>query len=289
MIILSLFDGISCGQLALKRAGIVVDEYYASEIDKSAIKVTQDNFPNTKQLGDVLSLDVENLPKIDMLIGGSPCQSFSRAGNQQEFADDRGKLFFAYYKVLQKLKSKNPDLIFLLENVVMSSKSEAIINGHMGVKPITIDSALLSAQRRKRLYWTNIQGITQPTDKKLFIKDIMETNCPKYEFVHPNFTASAVRKKNYLQYDLTNKGHNSQNYRAYYPEGKMCTLSHTTPHGAKILVSPTSIRKTTRFEHERLQTLPDNYTKAVSLNQAKCAIGNGWTVDIISHILKKAI
>ncbi len=152
MNVLSLFDGISCGQLALQRAGIPVTQYFASEIDKHAIKVTQTNFPNTVQLGDVTKVKVEALPKIDLLIGGSPCQGFSFAGKLLNFEDPRSKLFFEFVRLLKETAPK----WFLLENVLMKAEHERIITDQLGVKPVMIDSADFSAQSRKRLYWTNI-------------------------------------------------------------------------------------------------------------------------------------
>jgi DNA-cytosine methyltransferase len=152
MNVLSLFDGMSCGQIALKKLGIQVDNYFASEIDKHAIAVTMHNFPNTIQLGDVTKVFAKDLPKIDLLIGGSPCQGFSFAGKQLNFDDPRSKLFFEFVRLLEETKPK----YFLLENVLMKKEYEQIITDHLGVEPIFINSALVSAQNRKRLYWTNI-------------------------------------------------------------------------------------------------------------------------------------
>jgi len=172
MNVLSLFDGMSCGQIALERAGIKVENYFASEIDKYAIKVTKHNYPNTKHIGDVTKVKGADLPKIDLLLGGSPCQGFSFAGKQLNFFDPRSKLFFDYVKALEILKPK----YFLLENVKMKKEYEDVITQHLGVKPIEINSALVSAQNRKRLYWTNIPGVTQPEDKGIMLKDIVHEN-----------------------------------------------------------------------------------------------------------------
>jgi len=168
--VLSLFDGMSCGQIALERAGIKVKNYFASEIDKYAIKVTQSNYPNTIQLGDVTKVDSSNLPKIDLLIGGSPCQGFSFAGKQLNFEDVRSKLFFEYVRLLKELNPR----YFLLENVRMKKESKDIISEYLGFEPIEINSALVSAQNRKRLYWTNIPNVEQPEDNGIFLKDIIE-------------------------------------------------------------------------------------------------------------------
>jgi DNA (cytosine-5)-methyltransferase 3A len=161
---------MSCGQIALNKAGIKYDNYYASEIDKYAIQVTKDNFPDTIHLGDVTKIDFKTLPKIDLLIGGSPCQGFSIAGKQLNFNDPRSALFFEYVRALKELKPK----WFLLENVRMKKEFENVISEQLGVMPILINSSLVSAQNRNRLYWTNISGATQPEDKKIYLKDIIE-------------------------------------------------------------------------------------------------------------------
>ena len=171
MNVLSLFDGMSCGQIALNRAGIKYDNYFASEIDKHAIKVTQTNYPDTIQLGDVTKVKGSDLPKIDLLIGGSPCQGFSFSGKQLNFDDPRSKLFFEFVRLVKEVKPK----YWLLENVVMKKEFEQIISEHLGVQPIKINSSLVSAQNRQRLYWANFE-ITQPTDKRINLIDILETD-----------------------------------------------------------------------------------------------------------------
>ena len=173
MRVLSLFDGMSCGQYTLNKLGIPVEKYYASEIDKFAIKIAKKNFPNTIHLGDVKGIDVRtrNMNKdIDLLLGGSPCQSFSFAGNQLNFDDPRGKLFFEFVRLKDKLKPK----YFLLENVKMKKEYQDIITKYLGVKPIEINSKYFSAQNRVRLYWTNIPIETNYSDKGLVLQDILE-------------------------------------------------------------------------------------------------------------------
>jgi len=172
--IFSAFDGMSCGQIALNRLGIQYENYFTSEIDKYAIKVTQSNYPNTIQLGDIRNINIESLPKIDLLLGGSPCQGFSFAGKQLNFNDDRSKLFFEFVRLLKELKPK----YFLLENVVMKKEYQNIITKYLGVPPIMINSSLVSAQNRKRLYWTNIKNVSQPKDKGIILQDILEDNIP---------------------------------------------------------------------------------------------------------------
>ena len=175
MIVLSLFDGISCGRVALERAGIKVDKYYASEIDEGAIAISKARYPDTIHLGSVTDWkewDID-LSKVDLLIGGSPCQGFSIAGKQLNFNDPRSKLFFEYVDILNAIRKKNPNIKFLLENVKMKQEYQDIITKYLGVSPIMIDSALVSAQRRKRLYWTNIEGVCEPYDKGILLKDIV--------------------------------------------------------------------------------------------------------------------
>ena len=187
MKVLSCFDGMSCGQIALERAGIPVEKYYASEIDKYAIQVTQANYPGTIQLGSITEWQSWNIEKPDIIIGGSPCQGFSFAGKQLNFEDERSKLFFVFVDILKHYKPK----YFLLENVVMKKEYNDVISGILGelypecvsqgelfrtgrLEPIQINSALVSAQNRNRLYWTNIPGIKQPEDRGILLKDIIE-------------------------------------------------------------------------------------------------------------------
>lgn len=192
MIVLSCFDGMSCGQIAFERAGINVSKYYASEIDKYAIQVTQKNYPNTIQLGDIKNWRSWNIEQPDIVIGGSPCQGFSFAGKRLNFDDPRSKLFFTFAEILKHYKPKH----FLLENVLMDKRSEYVISEILGdifpsdatqllfnsvIEPIKINSALVSAQNRRRLYWTNIQGIEQPKDKGILLKDILESDSTEKE------------------------------------------------------------------------------------------------------------
>lgn len=203
MNVLSLFDEMSCGQIALREAGIKVDKYFASEIDKHAIAQTQLNFPDTIQLGDVTQVRGSDLPKIDLLIGGSPCQGFSFAGKQLNFKDPRSVLFFEYVRILRELKAINPDIKFLLENVRMRKEYEYVISKELGLFPVEINSALVSAQNRVRLYWTNIRtrtegffsevytDIPQPTDKGIFLRDILELE----EAVSEKYNVSEASKR----------------------------------------------------------------------------------------------
>lgn len=175
MEILSLFDGTSAGRLAAERAGLPINKYYASEIDKYAIAVSKKNYPAIIHLGNVEDYKKWDIDfgKIDLLLGGSPCQGFSIAGKQLNFEDPRSKLFFEYVDILKTIRQKNPNVLFLLENVKMKKEFQEIISEHLGVEPIEINSNLVSAQNRKRLYWTNIPNIKQPEDKGILLKDIV--------------------------------------------------------------------------------------------------------------------
>lgn len=287
MKILSLFDGMSCGQIALERAGVSVDGYYASEIDKYAISITQKNYPNTIQIGDVTKLNIDTLPKIDLLLGGSPCQGFSFAGDQLAFDDPRSKLFFDYCRILNGLKLINPNIKFLLENVKMKKEYLDIISDHLGVKPIKINSNLVSAQNRERYYWTNIE-FDIPEDKNILLWDILgeigKEDRKSFKLHSPRET------KNYWQFDVSGKGHNSQQDRAYKITGKFgCFPNARAITKRKIYMGNLSYRDLTLNECESLQTVPHNYTFlkiGFSLNKSLSALGNGWTVDVIAHILK---
>lgn len=204
--VLSLFDGMSCGRIALREAGIKVNKYFASEIDKHAIKQTQHNFPDTVQLGSVTGVRAADLPHIDLLIGGSPCQGFSFAGKQLNFNDPRSVLFFEYVRILREIQEYNPGVLFLLENVRMRRECEQVITEQLGLEPVVINSALVSAQNRVRLYWTNIRtreeanlfdtkvftDIPQPEDRGIFIRDILEDDVPE------SFQYSEARKRKLL-------------------------------------------------------------------------------------------
>lgn len=296
--VLSLFDGISCGQIALERAGIEVENYFASEIDKYAMQITMANYPNTKQLGDVKNVTATQLPKIDLLIGGSPCQGFSFAGAGLNFEDERSKLFFEFVRLKNELNPK----YFLLENVKMKQEFQDIISEQLAVKPIMINSNLVSAQNRERLYWTNIPVVGQPTDKGILLKDIIEDGeCLKDKSqtilatLYKENAKSMIKRNKQGLLILKNiypkKGQNGNVYSIY---GKCKTLSAGvgikgngigSSNAPKIeSINADGWRKLSPLECERLQTVPDGYTKYVSDTQRYKALGNGWTVDVISFI-----
>ena len=344
--VFSMFDGMSCGQLALKKAGIPVGTYHASEIDKPAMQITQKNFPYTFQMGDITKLEdwrleiIRDEIGIDLVIGGSPCQGFSFAGNQLNFDDPRSKLFFDFVRVLKILKPK----YFLLENVRMKKESQDIISEYLGVEPVAINSNLVSAQNRHRLYWTNIP-FDIPEDKGIILADILEDGVTDREKSHCldanyfkggnlksyfekhrrqlvfNNKGGAIRgrynKDGKIQQQLELRPDDKTNTlttvqkdnvivngciqvgeadlkgfdiikRVYSPKGKAPTLTtmgggHREP---KVIVDELTWRKLTPLECERLQTVPDGYTEGVSNTQRYKMLGNGWTVDVIAHILK---
>ena len=302
MNVLSLFDGMSCGQLALQRAGIQVENYYAAEIDKYAIKVTQANFPSTVQLGDVTAIDTDSLPDIDLLIGGSPCQGFSFAGKQLNFDDPRSKLFWEYVRLLNALKPK----YFLLENVKMKKESMDVITSALRVDPIFINSNLVSAQNRQRYYWTNIPVDKLPDDKGIILADILEDGHVDRDKSHcidanyfkgGNLKSYFEKHRRQLVFSKDGMCHVgdagiSDKYayvnRVYHPSGKSPSLvasdgGHLQP---KVSKGTTEYRKLTPLECERLQTVPEGYTDHVSNTQRYKMLGNGWTVDVVSHIMK---
>ena len=318
MNVLSLFDGMSCGMIALDRLGIKVDNYYASEIDKYAMQVSAANYPEIIQVGDITKLDLSTLPKIDLVMGGSPCQGFSFAGKRLAFDDPRSALFFEFVKCVDTLKPK----YFLLENVRMKKEYLDIISEYMGVEPIFINSSLVSAQSRQRYYWTNIPGIKQPEERGVVLRDILEdgfdTERDKSHCLDANYyKGSSV--KNYLKksrrqmvFDVramtevrtpeanqiryehkrrTGKDWSPRHMRHLVerPDEKMNTLTSalTKQHILQITKDQESYwRKLTPLECERLQTVPDNYTNHVSNTQRYKMLGNGWTIEVIAHILK---
>jgi DNA-cytosine methyltransferase len=347
MNVLSLFDGMSCGQQALERSGIKVEKYFASEIDKYAITVTMANYPNAIQLGSVVNVNGNDLPKIDLLIGGSPCQSFSFAGkrNGMSTVDEveiltlehylqlkeegyefvgQSYLFWEYMRVLNECRAKNPNIYFLLENVEMGEKWEMVLSKAIGLRGIHINSALVSAQNRKRIYWTNIgmqpaglfgdleSIIQQPKDKGILLKDILETEVDEKYFLSEKAIDRFARSEGGDKC-LDNENKSMCLISGYYKQGRDNQLivhntmprSSTTGKGGTeplsrtdgktycldtgntnaIEIIPTSrIRRLTPIECERLQTVKDNYTNHVSDSQRYKMIGNGWTVDVISHI-----
>lgn len=293
MNVLSLFDGISCGQVALERAGIEVNNYYAAEVDKYAIKVTQANYPNTIQLGDVTKWREWNIDwsSIDLLIGGSPCQGFSFAGKQLAFDDPRSALFFEYLNILNHIKAVNPSVKFMLENVRMKKEYMDVITNLLGVEPVFINSSLVSAQERKRFYWANWE-FGQPEDKGFVLSDIIEAGVvdrDKPFCIDANYWKGGNLKAYFEKHRrqlvfFIGRGNNPAGFRAL--NGKTPSLTSNSWQHNNFLADIDGFRKLTPIECERLQTLADNYTNHVSNTQRYKALGNGWTVDVIAHIFK---
>lgn len=309
---------------ALKKVGIDIGGYYASEIDKYAIAISKKNHNRIKQIGDVTKVDFRNYRGIDLLIGGSPCQGFSFAGKQLNFEDPRSKLFFDYVRALEQT---NPTY-FLLENVKMKKEYQDIITGYLGVEPIEINSNLVSAQNRKRIYWTNIPVFSRPDDKGVMLKDIVHEfrndNADLARYMVPFDKSLRILEKEVVRGKIGYFRQDSQANRVYDIHGKAVTLCGEAGGGAAKMgqylfgcITPDRenkcqngqrfnegnkfytlttqdrhgvlidgyIRKLTPVECERLQTLPDGYTAGVSDAKRYKCLGNGWTVDVIAHIL----
>lgn len=274
--VLSLFDGMSCGMIAFEHAGIPIEEYHACEIDKYAIQISQKNYPKIIRHGSVIGYTPDR--HFDYIIGGSPCQGFSSSGKKLAFVDARSKLFFEYVRILKECQAINPNIKFLLENVKMKKEHLDIISQHLGVEPVCVNSALVSAQNRVRYYWTNWK-FEQPEDRGVVLRDIIETEGDFTKYRISAAGMARMKRRNYssprFMPDKTgtlNKNNNSS---------KLCFDSGTT-----LIPDGNNHRRLTPLECDRLQTLPDNYTDSVSDLQRYFANGNGWTVEVIAHILQ---
>jgi DNA-cytosine methyltransferase len=342
MNVLSLFDGISAGRIALERAGIKVDNYYASEVDKYAIQISKKNHPNIIQMGDVTKWrdwDID-WSSIDLVIGGSPCQGFSFAGKQLNFEDPRSKLFFDFVDICHRVADENPKMKFFLENVRMKKEYQDVISGYMGVEPIVINSSLVSAQNRVRFYWTNIPNVTQPNDKSLLLKDILQDDIDDKYYLSDEIVSrfKPVESKSHVGTTKPDFRTIGQRDLVYGEDNKMGCLMATdykqpkqvlirVPEATKkgyVEINPNEgvdltfinsktrrvrrmedksncltatnydycwydgyiCRKLTPIECERLQTFPDNWTEGISDTQRYKALGNSWTVDVVTHIFK---
>ena len=298
MRVLSLFDGICCGHLALERAGIKIDSYDAYEIEKNAIKATETNFPDVVHHGDVTEEDFAKYKdKVDIIIFGSPCQGFSSSGKLLNFNDPRSKLFFEAVRAIKECKPK----YFLMENVVMKKEWQDIISSYLGVEPIEINSSLVSAQNRRRLYWTNIPNVTLPEDKNITLEDVLE------DIDFPNPAAIRGRRLNkatIVGRRLDKNGHRKDTdktipitqcleVRATNTEKSNCL---TTVDKDNVLTAlpigrhPDAFKNNLPFRYYttkemcRLQTVPDDFLNMIPDSAARKALGNGWTVDVIAHI-----
>jgi len=301
--VLSLFDGISCGQIALERSGIEVSKYFASEINKTAIKITKEHYPHTIHLGDVTKVSKSDLPAIDLIIGGSPCQGFSFSGKQLNFKDPRSKLFFEFVRLIKECKPK----YWMLENVVMKQEYQDIISEYLGVQPKKLNSSLTSAQNRVRLYWANFE-ITEPKDLGINLQDILETN----EITSPGAVRGRrLTKGTILGRRLDKKGKRKDydkeipiiqclEVRAVNTNKSNCLTTvakdtvlttmpigrHVDAYGKYPPFKRLPYRNYTKIERCRLMNLPDNYCDLISPNQTVKVTGNGWDVGMITHIFE---
>lgn len=297
--VLSLFDGISCGQLALHRAKVSYEKYYASEIEEASIKVTKANFPHTIQLGDVTK--IKDFPKVDLLIAGSPCQGFSKSGSKLNFDDPRSVLFFEFLRVLKITQPK----YFLLENVVMDKWATNVISYFLRTSPYELNSSLVSAQNRPRYYWTNIphpkiikkdvclDDIAVRSSKNLLNDSSLSfISCPPSDTDSGLVFVGGFKTRNqtmWLENGKLLSRNFRQGYRVYSSKGKSSTLTASgggLGSNSGLYQFGDQIRPLTRLECERLQTVPDNYTACVSDSLAKKALGNGFTVDLVASIFK---
>lgn len=263
MNVLSLFDGIATGKVALERAGIVVENYYSSEIDKYAIQIAKARHPDMQCLGDVTSWKTWDIDwkSIDLLLGGSPCQGFSKSGKLLNFSDPRSVLFFTYCDILDHIRSVNPNVKFLLENVVMKYYYVETINKFLGLEPVKINSQVLSAQLRDRLYWFNWEA-RHPILNAQLLEHVIESGY-------------VDREKAYC---IDAGYHKGTNLRQYSEKNRRQLVYLDS--------SCTEYRMLTPVECERLQTLPDNYTYGCSNKQRYKMLGNAWTVNVIAHLLR---
>lgn len=286
MKVLSLFDGISCGRLALERSGITVDRYVAYEIEPNAIKVSKANWDDIEHYGDVTVADFSQYKGFDVIIGGFPCQDLSI--NKKDREGLEGKRSGLFWHLVRAIKEVNPKYFLVENNYKMPKKDQDIITKTLGVEPILIYSGKVSAQSRYRLYWTNIPNVQQPEDLHIYLKDIVEHSATKEKDL---VDITKFNDKIYNNCDRPARigtiGKGGQGERVYSIEGKSVTLkANGGGRGAKagLYLIDGKVRKPTPIECERLQTLPDNYTACLSDNERRKVIGNGWTVDVIAHI-----
>ena len=287
--VLSLFDGMSCGQIALKNLGASINKYFASEIDKYAIKVANENFPNTIQLGDVCSIKGSELPKIDLMIGGFPCQNFSTAGNKKGFKGESGKLFYELLRIKEEIQ---PTYFMFENNVGMKKEIVDEISNLLGVQPIIYNSADVSPQNRKRLFWTNIPQDAMIKIPSLF-QDIIEgewqTEREKSHCLDACYGKNG-NLKTYINKSRRQKVFIGGEYKKDLEVLKSFYKTSHTPEKReemeKWFLVKNLMRPLTPQECEKLQTVPKGYTKSVSNSQRYRMLGNGWTVKVIEHVLK---
>ena len=278
MRVLSLFDGIACGRVALGHAGIPVESYLASEVDEPAIRVAMANWPDIVLLGDVTGIKAKDIPPVDLLIGGSPCQGFSNAGKGLNFNDPRSRLFFEYARILKEVRPT----WFLLENVVMKQEWQDVISDVLGVRPILIDSRLTAAAVRRRLYWTNIPNIEQPADRGITFGDVRERGVPMGSIYYSEKAMDWIRR---------HEMRTGKRLRIIGDSDKMQMLEATmykkySSQRFYGIEDTHGLRYITPLECERCMNLPDEYTAHVCDTQRYKQLGNGWEVEAVAHIFR---
>lgn len=298
MIVLSLFDGISCGQVALERVGIKIDKYFASEIKKHAIKVTQLHYPNTIQIGDVRNVSYNNgilhtdngdfdVGKIDILMGGSPCQDFSasrtflRKDRAYGLDGDRSGLFYEWLRIREECKPR----YWLLENVKMRNNAKKELDDCIGVKGVEINSSLVSFQNRIRYYWTNISNVIPPKDRGINFQDYKDKDYEYCKQFKCPVNKTCIRAWNDGKGPEGNSMRHCINVTYAEKIGTLRTKQYRIPNSG-LVEFDNFCRFLTRREIELAQTLPIGYTDCLSYNQMQDVCGDGWTVDVIAHIFK---
>ncbi|HNV61956.1 MAG TPA: DNA (cytosine-5-)-methyltransferase [Candidatus Cloacimonas acidaminovorans] len=313
MKVLSLFDGISIAQQALKELGIPVESYFASEIDKYAINITQKNFPNTIQLGDITKIDSSfynrkdyGLQEFDLIIGGSPCQNLSMAGNRKGLEGEKSKLFFEFVRLVKEIKPK----YFILENVnSMTKENKDIMSNYLfEIQPVMINSSLVSGQSRERLFWVGklINGnyeqveIKQPEDREIYLTDILQEEVDKKYYltesniktINRNFGSKGKTINLDECFSLVEKMTYPSRINQKFGKIKCPTLTAAMGTGGgniPVIIKNGIYRKLTEIECERLMSLPDNYTSGVAMTQRYKALGNGFNCEVVKHILKNIL
>lgn len=291
MKVLSLFDGISCGMVALERANIPVERYVAYEIDENAIKISKHNYPQIEHCGDVTTADFTQYKGFDIVMGGFPCQDLS-IGQHKEERSLSGKRSGLFWELVRAIAEVKPKYFFVENNYGMPKDAEKTITEVLGVEPIMIDSSLVSAQRRKRLYWTNIPNVMLPCDRKITFQDIVESGfvhteksyclTANYNGAYPADLFKSVRSQVFEPCE--NGKFTVKDGVAHIPgynrvKGKEYVKVTNIPDGTY------NLRKMTVTECARLQTMPIDYFQGFNENECRKALGNGWTVDVIAHIL----
>ena len=274
MKVLSLFDGMSVGRVALERVGIIPTVYYASEIKKHAIKCSLDNYPDIIHIGDVRDINTDEFQDIDLLIGGSPCQDFTRLKVNNERTGLEGKKSRLFYEYLRILKAINPKY-FLLENVRMKAEDKKKLDEYLGVEGITINSNLVSYQNRERIYWTNIPGVTIPKDKNINFQDFKETDYEYIKNFKVNKTPSRIKMYEESCPNVT-----------YRKKINCLTCKQDRRNNSGLIDFEDFCRYLTTRELEKAQTLPYGYCKSVTKSQAEDLLGDGWTADVVAHIFQ---